>query len=387
MKKNKTALLTVFGVNNYGSMLQSYAMQQTLFTLKLDNEIINYSKKSIFNQIKRLFNKTLLKAKLAFVYRSIYGKYIDKELGQYFKRRDLIFNEFSKNKFVMSEYINNREALIRKMNDYDNVVVGSDQVWNPTNFRTDYYTMTFVPDNINKVAYASSFGVSHIPKNQIEGTKKYLSRINSIGVREITGQKIIKELLNRDVEVVSDPTLLLSVEDWNKIKTDKRIIEGDYIICYFLGSNKGHRDFVNKLKEKTGYQIATIPHCDGIVKADLNFGDLRPDNIGPCEFLNLIANAKFVCTDSFHCCIFSILYKKQFYVFNRFDHTASKMSSTNSRIDSLLTITNLQDRLINSYSTVPNTVIDENKFSDVDMRLLGLKERSLIYLKEALHIK
>lgn len=384
MKKKKIALLTVFGVNNYGSMLQSYAMQQTLFSINEDNEIINYSRKSIINQVKRLFDRTLLKAKLAFIYRSFYGKFIDRDLGTYFQKRDLVFEEFSRKYFIMSEQINTREDLKKRMEQYENVIVGSDQVWNPTNYRTDYYTMTFVPDKINKIAYASSFGVSFIPNNQIEGTKKYLSRINSIGVREIAGQKIIKELINREVEVVADPTLLLSIKEWNKIKTKDQIINEDYIICYFLGESKKHRDFVRKLKEKTGYKIATIPHCDGIIDADLDFGDIRPDNIGPSEFLNLISNAKYVCTDSFHCCIFSIIYNRQFYVFNRFDNTASKSSSTNSRIDSLLTITDLRDRLISDYNLIPNNIIDENKFGEVHSHINNLKEKSLNYLKKSI---
>lgn len=383
----KIALLSVFDVNNYGSMLQTYAMQQVLTQLGCESEIINYKRKSLKSQFLRIFDKTLLKAKLNFLYRDFYGKYVDKELGAYFKNRDIVFDSFVLEYCKLSDVIHNRTELTKKMYDYDTVLVGSDQVWNPTNLKKDYYTMTFVPSEIKKVAYSSSFGVSSIPKNQKEVTAKYLSRIDYIGVRELSGKKIIGELTGRDVPVVADPTILLSNDSWAEIIDDKPLIEKDYIMCYFLGSNPKHRDFVRKLKIMTGFDIVTIPHCDGIVKADFGFGDIIPQSVGPKEFLNLMKNAKYVCTDSFHCCVFAMLNKIDFFVFSRFGHKANKSASTNSRIHSFLSITGLESRLMDDDAIPTLGLMQSVDYSLVTLELEKLRENSFDYLYTALDRK
>jgi len=105
---------------------------------------------------------------------------------------------------------------------------------------------------------------------QIKKTKRYLSRIQFISVREKAGAKIVKELINRDVPVVCDPTALLTVEQWDEIKSSKVYSSDNYIFCYFLGANPLHREFANKLKQLTGYQIVALQHIDEFVEGDLN---------------------------------------------------------------------------------------------------------------------
>lgn len=100
-----------------------------------------------------------------------------------------------------------------------------------------------------------------------------------------------------------------------KIQKKEPIIKGKYILCYFLGNNPPHREFAEKLKKETGCKIVALTHLDEFVKSDEGYADETPYNIDPADFLNLIRNAEYVCTDSFHCSVFSILYKKSFIHF------------------------------------------------------------------------
>ena len=112
----------------------------------------------------------------------------------------------------------------------------------------------FAPDNVKKVSYSTSFGVSEIPQRYTNDAQKFLSRFEYISVREKSGQTIVKEIAQRDAALVCDPTMLLSNDQWREIIPPKRIVDEPYIFCYFLGKNKAHRQQVEKLKEKTTYQ-------------------------------------------------------------------------------------------------------------------------------------
>ncbi len=96
------------------------------------------------------------------------------------------------------------------------------------------------------------------------------------------------------------------------IQQEKPRIDGKYIFCYFLGNNPPHREFAKRLREKTGCKIIALTHLDEYVKSDESYADETPYDIDPADFLNLIRNAEYVCTDSFHCSVFSILYNARF---------------------------------------------------------------------------
>ena len=378
----KIAVVTGYHIKNYGSALQAFATQRVLDNMNIQNECIKYVKKKDINQLLRIFNIPLLKTKLKETKKKIYAKKYPDTLGKNFKIRNKIFDDFvSKNFRVSKEYFG-YESLKEGINDYDAVLLGSDQVWNPLNFGSHYYTLEFVPDSIPKITYAPSFGVSKIPRTQRKATINYLKLIEYISVREKKGQEIIKELTGRDVPVVLDPTLLLDIEEWKEIYNKEKIVKDKYILCYFLGTNQKHREFAKKSKEKTGYKIITLPFMDEIVKEDFEFADEKLYNVGPSEFLNLIDNAEFVCTDSFHGTVFSVLNHKKFFIFNRYDD--SKKVSTNSRISSLLSLLGLEERLCNSIESAENIVNNEISYSEVDEKLKKLKQDSMSYLENSI---
>lgn len=140
-----------------------------------------------------------------------------------------------------------------------------------------------------------------------------------------------------------------------------------------------------RIKKTTGYKIVTLQHLDEFIKNDIGYADLTPYNVGPSEFINLISNAQFVCTDSFHGTCFSILHHKNFYTFNRFN--SANTQSTNTRIDSLLSMTGLEDRRI----SINNRSVDIDKYlnrevqyKDVDKKLKDKRNQSIKYLRDAI---
>lgn len=366
--------------HNYGSLLQTYALQKVIDNLGYENEIIEYKKTNMLKQALRLFNLPLLRQTLAKVYKKIYVRFFKSELKGLFNDRTSAFNEFTRN-LRFSKLFVGRKALEEGASQYEAFVLGSDQVWNPMNYGGDFFTMSFVPKGIKKIAYAPSFGVSTIPIHQKKGTIRYLSGIDYLSVREISGQKLIRDLTGKEAKVVVDPTILLDRKYWDEI-IGNRIIKKPYIMCYFLGSNPNHRKFANSLKKITGYEIVTLPHMDAIVKSDFGFGDIIPRHIGPKEFVNLIRYASFVCTDSFHGTVFSILYKRNFYTFDRY--LFSTGDSTNSRLNSILAITGLENRKIDSSQEITNDMLVPIDYSNLNERLEILRADSMQFLQNAL---
>ena len=145
-----------------------------------------------------------------------------------------------------------------------------------------------------------------------------------------------------------------------------------------MAKGQKKRKFAEKLKEKTGYKIVVLKHLDEFIPEDENFGDYAPYDIGPIEFINLIKYAEYVCTDSFHGTVFSIINHKDFFTFSRYEKEVQE--STNTRLVSLLKLLGLENRM-NNDEIMNATIIN---YDDVDIKLLKLRENSLTYLKDAI---
>ena len=377
----KIGILAVHN-HNYGSILQTYALQRFLEDKGYSTEILLYKKTNYVKQAMRLFNLPLLKATVKMKYKSIYAKTFQKEtFEKVLCSREQAFVDFIDANVKFSKVYKGRQNLINGTKNYDAFVLGSDQVWNPMNLGGDYFTMTFIPDNKKKITYAPSFGVSVIPDYQRKKTADYLRRIDCISVRELSGQKIVKQLTGRNAQVVVDPTMLVDKSRWDQLRGE-RIVKEPYIMCYFISTNPDHRVFAKRLAKKTGLKIVTIPHVDEFVKADVNFGDIVPSGIGPAQFINLISNAEYVCTDSFHATVFSVLYERNFFTFNRFAQQTS--ASTNSRLTSILKILGLEDRHTDSKREVTDRDLQNIDFVNAHAKLKEMQKKSEEYLINSL---
>lgn len=369
------------GHNNYGTSLQGYAMLKKIQQLGYEVEVIHYVKQlSTIQKIKFVANAIRAGEWKSIVAR-LTAKRTLKKYPQYaagIAKRTKAVNAYkAKTLLPLFHTYVGYDALHKGSLNYDAVVVGSDQVWTPMSLPNKFFNLLFVDDSVHKIAYASSFGVSEIPSFQRKETGLYLDRFYRIGVREERGKEIVEELSHQKATVVADPTLLLTREEWEAEISDARPNESEpYIFCYFLGTNQEARKAANQLRKQTGYKIITIRHMDEYVPEDEQFGDEAPYNVDPNDFVKYISKAAYVCTDSFHCTVFSILFHRQFMTFYRF--AATNKTGRNSRIDSLFNILGLQDRLyIGNISIIGNPIA----YDKVDKRLKGLRENSLEFLK------
>lgn len=374
---------------NYGSMLQSFATQAILDNWGIENETINIdgikheiARKRKKYYMKNLFNIPMYRAKKGFVRHIIQRKMDPRGFGADINTRNKAFKDFEKKYYQLSKPCNSMEHLTETCKSYSNILLGSDQLWLPVNIVGDYYTLNFVPSDVNKITYATSFGVSTIPRYLHKKTIDFLNRIDYLSVREQSGQKIINELIGNEVPVVCDPTLLLSKEQWLGFSNpEKNIINKPYIFCYFLGNNRHHRDFVTRLKKKTGFSIVTLKHTGEYIPSDNSFGDYAPYDVGPFDFVNLINNAEYICTDSFHGTTFSVLLQKNFYSFRRFSNNTKE--STNSRVEDFLYKLGQEKRILSGTEAV-DELDDTTEYSMVQDQVDNWKNLSMDYLKNAL---
>lgn len=386
----KTAIVSCYFIHNYGSMLQAYATQKLLDKLNIENETINVSgflgefRKAQYSYIlKSGINSDIFRDRLGKAKNILIKKFLRNDYTSNIKQRDIKFDDFAESIIRKSQVYVSLEDLANKCSDnYGAVLIGSDQLWLPANIAADYYTLNFVPDEMNSVAYATSFGVSTLPGDAAEMARRFLPRIKHISVREHAGQKLIKELTGRTVPVVCDPTLLFTGEEWLEIQKKDPIVKEPYIFCYFIGSTPLHREFVKRLKKETGLKVVALTHVDHYMKSDEGYADFTPYDIGPAEFLNLIRNSSYVCTDSFHSTVFSILYKKEFFDFKRY--TQNTNQSTNSRLDTLFDLTGIRGRMLDGNENIQDCLNMKLDYEEVHKKLAAVREKSYIYLEKSL---
>lgn len=393
---NKIGLVTVTYVNNFGSHLQSFALQEVIRSLGYDVDVI--SSKGVDKEINkrrtkyilgRFYDFNELSSYLSILKRKFAVKF-DREFRNILMGRNKVFSFFAEKEYKYSPIAHTWQELSTVCGNYSSIVIGSDQNWRPANIAGGYYTIEYVPNEVNKVAYSTSFGISRVIPSQQEKAKYFLGRINHISVREDTGQKIIKELLNKDVPVVCDPTILVTKEQWEHyIETEsqtnlEKTVSSPYILCYFLGENQEHRKFAQKLKEKTGLRIVSVLYGEGrYYKENKEFYDVALSAIGPLDFVKLISKADYVCTDSFHGCAFSLVFHKQFYAFYK-SSQGSKMS-VNSRIDSMLGWAGATERIIKeSVEVIDNRMLTPINYKEVGKHIEEKREESLQFLRSAL---
>ncbi len=366
--------------NNYGSMLQSFATQQMLRDFGMDYDLLTYKKVYtpwfILKSMPRVFNRILQNDKrLIRAKRNFLKKH--PVVNESLRKRTRAFNEFRKVYFTAPrKRFEGYKNLKNGAKAYDAFLTGSDQLWSPAGLPTNFFNLRFAPDEGVKISYASSFGVSKIPWYQTGRTRAFLNRIQHVSCRENSGKAIVKELTGRDVPVVCDPTLMYSGEEWVSLLSTKRPYEEKYIFSYLLGPDPATREEVKKLSAATGMKIVSIHQ---FLDADLNFGDISVEDAGPAEFVSLIRHAEYVCTDSFHGSVFSILMHKKFVVFNRY--LATDKSSKNTRIDSLCENLGLTERRYSG--DVVADVIADIDYSAVEEKLVVMRARSYQYLENA----
>lgn len=369
----RVGIITYHNINNYGTMLQAYALQHIIENLNCNVEIINYALKdkdlNYFQKVKKYF--ILFLKNPSGVVRIVYNFLNKKKI----KAQNDRFYEFYKEYIKLSDYCASLNDLEKLEDTYDIYMVGSDQTWNPyLEISSDANYLSFVKKGRIKASYAPSIGVSYISEEKKEYMKKYLQDFDFLSCRDLRGKEILEDMLERKVKLVVDPTLLLEKEQWmqkaKKIETPK-----EYILCYSLGSNDNCRNWADKLGKKRNIPVL---HIYTNARSTMNNRNTIY-NVGPLEFIYLINNAKYVCTDSFHATIFSINLQTQFFSFCKHRDVEG---SENQRLKDILTEFDLKERLILDVNK--DKRLKDIEFREVIQKLKIKRKDSLEYLKNIL---
>ncbi len=369
------------GQNNYGTSLQGYAMLKKIQILGYDVEVINYIKQfTLLEKIKWVVNA--YRCGLKTTKSNSYSETPPADYKENIKQRTQAVDNYKNKKLLplFKDYVGYK-ALSEGSTNYKAVVVGSDQVWLPSGLPTKFFNLLFVADSVRKIAYASSFGVQEIPDFQKKATGVYLDRFYKIGVREQRGKEIVDTLSHQTAQVVADPTLLLTKEEWEEeIKDSKVNKTSPYIFSYLISENSDARAKATELAKKKGMKIICIRHLEKYRSIDETYGDEAPYDIDPNDFIKLIRDATYVVTDSFHCTVFSHIFHKRFLTFYR---SASGKNARNSRIDSLFSVLGTNTNRIYSIGGLEG-IDSEVDWMLVDNNLAALREESMAFLKRAL---
>lgn len=363
----KIGLMTWYKYCNFGTALQSSAIYHVVKGLGYQPTMINYFRERRYVDKDEMSRSEVIRKGINKVKQILTSK------SDISNKRELLFTDYiNRNTSETSSCITYPE-LAALNDEFDAFVCGSDQIWSPLCF-DDKYFLSFVNNTRKMVAYAPSIGSSHIDNEHIKmRMKALLKRFHSISVREKQGADIIYQLTDKKAEVVLDPTMLLTSKEWDRIiKSSIPTIKEDYIICYYLGDYKRYSKWVNKLSEVLHMPAYIIP----VFKEQ--DGKKVPFEIGPDEFVSLIKNAKYVCTDSYHGMLFAINYNIPFSIFSRFEENDPK--NQNSRVYSLLEILSLKDRLVNLKCLPNSELINTIDFKMVHSIIERWRRKSLDYL-------
>ena len=334
--KNKVGIITYYG-NNYGGCLQAYAMQKTIQSIGYDANILQVNiqlksyKTNIFSKVLRL-----LKNPMAYLKRKRYIKNYIKNCSL----RSKAFDKFRTEFLVFDKTFMLSKESQSVSDKYNIFVCGSDQIWNPNLYGVHpIWTLKFAPLGSKKIAYAPSLGIATIPDKYVSDFRNNLQDFTFISCREQEGANSLAKVLNRQIDVVLDPTLLLTSEQWHVFAKPVNI-ETPYIFCYLFGDYDYIAEVKSKIKKHLKLNIVSLPYNLRELKDD----DLKLYDITPNQFVWLIENAEYVITDSFHASVFSIKMNTPFVSLKR--SSDNDIKNMNSRIYTLLHIVGLEDRMV-----------------------------------------
>lgn len=385
----KIATLAFVLVNNYGAELQIFALQKKLKILEYDVTVLNVRRpndsgyvtypgnsnfKPLSDNSHSVNKRNILLAKLI---TKIFNMFFYRRL----KKRSKIFHDFhSKYTNLSFDTYVNFEQLYTSELPYTHYIVGSDQVWNYSyRFSVEPYFLTFANKNTIKISYAASVGHADFPQSVAMKYKEWLQDFTAISIREREGAKLISDLLGKECPNVLDPTLLLSRDEWLEsleIKTGE--MKKPYVLVYLLDKSFYSIELAKKIAAKLNAEVKVIvPNTWSLYSFIRGITSLY--NVGPREFVTLFSEASFVVTNSFHGTAFSVNFNIPFF------STTRRIKSTNSRFLSLLSASNLIDRLIYEEKNEISEKDLNVDFSSANIFINEEKQKSVDFLLKAIN--
>ena len=376
----------VYGNNNYGGMLQGYALVKAC-------QLLGYDAKQIAIDISKttLKKKTANRKSIPKVFRH---KFIglERRANTYIfynflrgNQRDQVFSNFFE-KYIPHTTKVYTSVNIHETNDlFDTFICGSDVIWQQSEPGRiiELYYLSFVDKAKKKIAYAPSFGKSSIPKDNFDITRNLLSNFDFLSVREKSGKGILSEL-GFESKIVQDPTILLTKDEWISLCKHGDYYEKKqkYAFAYMLGDVSENRRAITAYCKEQNIELITIPY--GINRfqfGEMNFGDRQIMKADPIAWLNLIRNADIFFTDSFHGIAFSSLFNTNYWAFRR--NYEKKVDSLNTRLDNITELLGTKDRYIYA-DDLEYTNTELIDWYDVNKNMEAAALNSKLFLKTAL---
>ena len=339
--------------DNYGQILQCYALQKYLNDLGNEAFLIKYrnTPPPLFTKFYKIFNPVKLYGYI--VYRIKRKKILEEQ-----KNNNRGFADFRKRYISISDsFYQSFDELKKNPPEADAYIVGSDQVWNP-NLSSNQgsalraYFLDFGNDKTKRISYAASFGQEFLKKDIQKTIKPLLQKFSYVSVREVNGVDLCKKCGCNIAEWVPDPTMLLTADDYRKIYLENEIRKpnGRYLLLYML-DNECDFDI-----EKV-YDFAQRKNIKVVYVTGNSVYDSREKFFATIpEWLYLLDNAEYIVTNSFHCGAFSTIFHKQFGIVA----LSGKYAGMNSRFDSLFELRGMGSR----YITNGNFSILDEEYED-----------------------
>lgn len=324
MHKNVGIITHYYHSENYGGLLQSYALCKYL-----NGNGVNAMQVCYDSSVQRYTLKKRLKLSAYHCLRFVKIAAHPASRAAIKQRKKAIVSFREQIPHTETVYHDNNISEANSL--FDAFITGSDQVWHPAVINKAYLlSFTDKP----RFSYAASVACDAIPDEKMP-YYKVLASYAAVSVRERSAQK----LLPVSSKLVLDPVFLLSENAWEQLAS-KRLLEERYAFCYFLGDSVQTREACKAFAEKNGLRLVNIPYLkDSYRKCDDGFGDCSLCKVSPNDFLSLILHADYVLTDSFHAICFSYIFKKQFFVFNR-----KTKANSGTRIKDILFTLHLENR-------------------------------------------
>ncbi len=373
----KTATITWVSFYNYGTCLQAYALQHYIESLGYENRIIDDSSivfaRSKPDKSQAVEGKWKLRWRKA--WQSVHANY---RAFYHFQR--IFCPSIEKFKSSWLKIDGNVDSILNDESDYDVYICGSDQIWYPNSLKDSgntFYYAAFTKKK--KISYAPSIGVYEIPEKWKEKVSNLLKPFSAISVREEAGRVALQELTFQKVELVVDPTLLLSKQDWEEVLPRTIRKKEKYVLGYILTPNDTYYQIAREYAREHGMKFYLFM---------LNLKDYgQADKLisgSPFDFLEYVKYAEVVFTDSFHGTIFSTIFERPFYTFKRFADDSA--DNHNSRIDTLLKKMEVEDRLLDKNSSLASLTDGVLHFPEMKQRLEPLIEDSRQFLNKNLSL-
>ena len=361
---------------NYGGLLQNYALQQVLS--RLGHEVYTINRNSRLRLHVRYTIKQIVRGLLGLPRDILYWEQLKiRKHCREFVQKNIRTTELVETPHKLHDIINRYQ--------FDGYLSGSDQVWRPCyseNIYNDFLDFCQSEQGVKRIAYAASFGVSEweFSEEQTRECKRLVQLFDAVSVREDSGITLCRDYLGVDAIHVLDPTLLLDKADYiHLVEESQEPASSGELFCYILDESPAIETTIQALSAKLSLHLFEVraPKTDYHHQRRVNIRDYVVPS--PTKWLRAFMDAKMVFTDSFHGCVFSIIFNKPFWVIGNSERG-------NARFDSLLRLFGLEDRRI-SLSDIDsidlNTPID---WESVHARLAECRKVSMDFLSASLKV-